>query len=128
MGESTSRSTSLDAAFLTSQKVALDAEKARLESDLARFAKRDPVGEDYHARFEQIGRHEDENAQEEEGYEAARSVEQSMEVQLRDVNRALQNLASGTYGTCAQCGAPIDQARLAALPSASTCRAHARSK
>lgn len=128
MAEATSRSASLDAAFLARQKTALEAEQARLEAELGRIAKRDTVGDDYHARFEQIGRHEDENAQEEEGYEASRSVEQSMELELRDVKRALAGIAAGTYGTCARCGELIDQERLTALPSATTCRAHARAR
>jgi len=110
---------------ITAQQRKLEDEKARLETELQRIARKDPSSEDYHAVFEQVGRGQDENASEEEQYEAARSVEQSLEVQLRDVNAALARIASGTYGLCGTCRAPIDQQRLEALPSARFCRQHA---
>lgn len=115
-----------DAEFQRAQKAILEAEKTRLEAELARIARKDTVGDDYHAQFEDIGRHEDENALEVERYEAARSSEQSLELKLRDVNAALARLSAGAYGACGQCGAPIERERLTALPSATTCRQHAK--
>lgn len=114
-----------DAAFLSAQREKLEAEGNRLESELARIAKKDRVGEDYHARWEQIGRSPDENVIEEQQYEASRSVEQDLELKLRDVHAALQRLVGGTYGSCATCGQAIDRRRLEALPSATTCVTHA---
>ena len=35
---------------------------------------------------------------------------------LREIDQALDRLAAGTYGTCENCGKPIPQARLEALP------------
>ncbi|GCE75590.1 TraR/DksA family transcriptional regulator [Cellulomonas biazotea] len=40
---------------------------------------------------------------------------------LAEVERAEERLADGTYGTCARCGRPIPDARLAARPTATTC-------
>lgn len=37
------------------------------------------------------------------------------------IRAALRRLDAGTYGTCAKCGGPIPEARLAALPAATTC-------
>lgn len=37
---------------------------------------------------------------------------------------ALQRLAEGSWGRCAQCGRPIDEERLAARPEAELCREH----
>jgi DnaK suppressor protein len=34
---------------------------------------------------------------------------------------ALRRIADGTYGTCEDCGAPIEPARLSVLPEATTC-------
>lgn len=116
--------TNLDDAFLEKQTRALRAEQEMLERELARIARKDVVGEDYHARFENIGRSEDDNALEEERYEAARSSEQSLELHLRDVRSALVRLANGTYGVCAVCQSPIDRRRLEALPSATACVQH----
>jgi len=42
-----------------------------------------------------------------------------------EVDAALARLADGTYGTCAVGGEPIDDARLEARPTATTCVAHA---
>lgn len=41
--------------------------------------------------------------------------------ELRAVESALQRLKKGTYGTCADCGAEIDAARLKANPAAERC-------
>lgn len=40
---------------------------------------------------------------------------------LDDLERALEQLAAGTYGSCATCGQPITAERLAARPAARTC-------
>ncbi len=115
-----------DAAFLAAQKEKLEHEQQTLEAELARIARKDPVGDDYHARVEEVGRAPDENVLEEEQYEAARSSEQSLELQLREVNAALARIVGGTYGVCVTCRQPIDRRRLDAMPSAATCIQHAR--
>ncbi|GIG38810.1 TraR/DksA family transcriptional regulator [Cellulomonas phragmiteti] len=43
---------------------------------------------------------------------------------LTEVDAALARLAAGTYGTCAVGGEPLDDARLEARPTATTCVAH----
>ena len=40
---------------------------------------------------------------------------------LADVNAALDLMNSGEYGICLDCGRPIDEARLRAIPSATRC-------
>ncbi len=40
---------------------------------------------------------------------------------INEIDRALLKIDGGTYGTCEQCGRPIPQARLKALPYASLC-------
>lgn len=40
---------------------------------------------------------------------------------LADVDAALQRLAAGRYGLCEQCGQPIGEERLAALPAVRLC-------
>lgn len=121
----TTASSPLEASLLATHRQKLEAEKKSLEAELQRIARKDPKGDDYHAIVEQVGRAQDENVSEEEQYEAARSVEQSLEVKLRDVNNALGRIEAGTYGVCVRCGNPIERQRLEALPSARTCRTHA---
>ena len=41
--------------------------------------------------------------------------------ELERVNRALERLNAGEYGTCVECGEPIGDARLEALPYATLC-------
>jgi len=40
---------------------------------------------------------------------------------LSKIDQAIQRLEQGTYGICAECGAPISEARLKALPFATLC-------
>ena len=40
---------------------------------------------------------------------------------IAEIDRALAKINAGTYGTCEQCGNPIPQARLKALPYAALC-------
>lgn len=42
---------------------------------------------------------------------------------LEQVERALERMGEGTYGTCELCDQPIAKARLEALPHATTCTA-----
>lgn len=48
---------------------------------------------------------------------AARSIQAS----IQEVDRALEKLAEGTYGTCDGCGAAIPAERLEAVPWAGFC-------
>lgn len=43
--------------------------------------------------------------------------------ELRDVRRALEKMAAGSYGVCEECGGRIPPLRLEALPQARTCYA-----
>jgi RNA polymerase-binding protein DksA len=42
---------------------------------------------------------------------------------INQLSAALRRLHEGHYGICERCGNPIEPARLAALPEATTCRA-----
>ena len=48
-----------------------------------------------------------------------------LDAKLRDVERALDKLDEGTYGSCDVCGAPIGAERLEAIPWAVLCIDHA---
>lgn len=41
--------------------------------------------------------------------------------QLRDIDAALARIKDGSYGSCSQCGEPISDQRLRALPAAQRC-------
>jgi RNA polymerase-binding transcription factor DksA len=44
-----------------------------------------------------------------------------VEGELKDIDDALRRLDDGTYGICEECGKPIDEARLEAVPWARYC-------
>ena len=48
-------------------------------------------------------------------------VSESLERELRRIERALTKLDEGTYGTCDACGAPISPGRLRAMPDGVLC-------
>ena len=58
-----------------------------------------------------------------EAFEQAKglAMRQNTERLLDQVERALVRFDDGTYGLCANCGRPIDPARLEALPYAQLC-------
>lgn len=45
----------------------------------------------------------------------------SAAAELHDIDRAIQRLRDGTYGTCTACGGPVGRARLDARPTAELC-------
>jgi RNA polymerase-binding transcription factor len=45
----------------------------------------------------------------------------SLRETLVDIDNALAKLEAGTYGVCEQCGGPIGEARLEAMPAARLC-------
>jgi RNA polymerase-binding protein DksA len=49
------------------------------------------------------------------------ALRSNLEQMLKQVQRALNRFADGTYGLCEVCGQPIDPARLKALPHAPAC-------
>jgi DnaK suppressor protein len=47
---------------------------------------------------------------------------------LSDIDEALAKLDEGTYGVCEECGRPIGEARLEAMPAARLCIADASAR
>ena len=52
------------------------------------------------------------------------SILEQVEAELADVDRALERLDSGRYGTCEVCGGAIPDDRLAVVPAARFCADH----
>jgi RNA polymerase-binding protein DksA len=49
------------------------------------------------------------------------TLEENSENVLLSIDGALDRIQAGTYGTCINCGKPIDEDRLAAIPWATAC-------
>lgn len=105
----------------------LEAELKTLESELATVGRKNPEQKgDWEAtESEDIDTAEDaEVANSIETYENNRGVLNSLETQLNNVKSALERIESGNYGKCSVCGNDIEEDRLEANPSATTCKAH----
>ncbi len=99
----------------------IDARKAQLEERLRELASRlqrieteleQPVSEDF-----------SDQATEREGEEVLEDLGTAGLQEIRMIEAALDRIANGSYGTCASCGDPIEEARLDILPQAPRCRA-----
>lgn len=62
-----------------------------------------------------------EQAVELENGETLVALDREVHSELRQIERALRRLEDGLYGECVECGDPISQQRLAALPYTSLC-------
>ena len=52
------------------------------------------------------------------------SIEEQLDAEIADIDRALERIEAGSYGECEVCGEPIDDERLAARPAARYCIEH----
>ena len=62
-----------------------------------------------------------EQAVELENGETLVALDREVNAELREIERALRRLDDGSYGECTECGEPIPERRLAALPYTSLC-------
>ncbi|NLG51065.1 MAG: conjugal transfer protein TraR [Chloroflexi bacterium] len=102
---------------LADLKAYLEAEKERLEQDIAE-AEMDVPTDENRAGY---GNHMADDATEVFEQEKSAGRRRDQQILLDQVTDALQRIENGTYGFCTRCGRPIDSARLRALPTASLC-------
>lgn len=109
-------------AFLDEMKSGLEEEKTRLEGELGKFSTKNPhVAGDYDAKFPEYGDKSDDNAHEVEQYTVNKPLEITLEKTLRDINKALKRFSDGTYGICKYCDQAIEEKRIQARPTSSSC-------
>ncbi len=101
----------------------LIAEKSRLESELGSFSHRNPKSADANMQveFKDIGNEEGDNAAEVAQFSDNLSLEDELEKALRDAEGALKMIDAGTYGDCKYCKQPIDERRMIARPTSTSC-------
>ncbi|TSC84264.1 MAG: DnaK suppressor protein [Parcubacteria group bacterium Gr01-1014_13] len=108
--------------FLKKVKALLLEEKTKLEKELAKFAKKKSnSGDDFDTTFPDYGDKEDENAAEVADYVVNLSLEENLEKSLRDTNQSLARMEKGDYGICKYCHKPIEEKRLLARLTSSSC-------
>jgi DnaK suppressor protein len=117
----------MDKKLLQELKERLKKEKATIEKELEKFAKKDEkLKGDWDTRFPQWDGKSGSSAMEEEAdeveeYSTLLPIEHSLEKKLQDVNLALENIKKGKYGICRKCHEPIEIERLKIYPEAKTC-------
>ncbi len=109
--------------FLEEITVQLKDEKEKLEKELSQFAHRNPKTAEatYNTDFPTIGDEEGENASEVAQFSDNLSLEDALDKALRDVESAMKRLEEGNYGICNYCKQEIDERRLRARPTSSSC-------
>lgn len=108
--------------FIHDMETMLLDEQKRLKEELAEIATQNPKNkEDWDATFVNLGDKEDENAEEVASFSTNLTLERTLEASLRDITKALERMAKGTYGVCKYCGRDIDEKRLRARPASSSC-------
>ncbi len=109
--------------FFEQMKQKLVEEKQGLELELSKFTHRNPKAAetDFTADFQNLGDKEDENASEVARFSDNLSLEDELEKALRDVESAFTMIENGTYGKCKYCGQDIDERRLSARPTSTSC-------
>ncbi len=109
-------------------KQALEAERTELEKQLTSLGTLDHtiVGDWVSNAEEPLTVEADENVVADQAEELiSRTGELDvLETRFRDVVRALDKIAAGTFGTCEICQAVIESDRLTVNPAARTCKAH----
>jgi len=115
-------------------KEKLEEEKKKLENDLGQVGRKNPeVAGDWEATPPDFGAEVPDTGDMASAFEEMENrsaVEDSLEERLMDVNKALEAIKDGTYGTCSVGGKkhPIESKRLDANPAATECVKHAGGK
>lgn len=108
--------------FIASMKERLQDEKARLERDLGDLGDKHPTTPGAEVTYpESGGSSDDDNAVEVAEYSDELSLDSKLKKELQDVITALKAIENGKYGICKYCGNDIQEKRLEARPSSSSC-------
>lgn len=108
--------TTFSKTFLAEISDALLKQKERLTRQLD-----DLTNKETGSAFPDYGEGEDESAEEVATYDVNLQLVDTLETELRDVGESLSRLEKGTYGVCKYCNEPIDEQRLRARPTSSSC-------
>ena len=108
--------------FVAEMKTVLEEKRVKLTKELEKISvsnANDP--ESRRLRFPDRGDTEDENAQEVAVFSDRLSLGKTLQDTLKDIDKALDNIAQGKYGICKHCGQVIEEKRLRARPYSSSC-------
>ena len=102
----------------------LESERERLSATLANLEADAEAQKESLQELSVVDEHQGDIGTETFEREKDLSIIESVQAGLQDIERALQRLADGSYGTCEICGKDIGDDRLDALPAARFCVEH----
>ena len=109
-------------------KTLLEAEKKLLEDELSKVGRKNPDNPSdwIPAPADEARVHADDNlaADAIEEFDEKMAIVNTLEARYNEVKKALDKIEANTYGVCEVCGKEIEEDRLEANPSASTCKEH----
>ena len=103
---------------IATAQAALSADRERLEHDLA--ALRGTLADPGRDSAERLGAGSDDSV-ETFTNELDEGLEDDLTASLDEVVSAIDRIAAGTFGVCIDCGQPIPDKRLEALPASARC-------
>jgi DnaK suppressor protein len=112
---------------ISNLKKRLEEEKVKLETEMSGVGQRNVgVPGDWEAVPSERGTEADlvDQADVAISRDTNRAILSALETQYDEVMKALARIKAGSYGACEACGAHIEDARLEADPSATTCTLH----
>jgi RNA polymerase-binding transcription factor DksA len=113
----------MDKKIIEELKTKLEEQKESLVKELGSFATKDPnLKHNWDTKYpNNPDGDKDDEADEAQEYDNKLSLEYSLELNLKNVNIALEKIAGEKYGTCENCGKEIEKERLEAIPEAKLC-------
>jgi RNA polymerase-binding transcription factor DksA len=105
----------------------LEGEKQRLEGEMDSVGRKNPgVPGDWEAAPTEVGSESDlaDQAEVVMSRESNTAILADLEARYDTILAALKRIKEGKYGKCEVCGEEIEEARLEADPSATTCKKH----
>ncbi len=102
----------------------LEQNRIKIESQLKSFAKKDKnLKGDWDTIYPRLNNSSlEDEANEVEEYGNLLPVENTLELELEKIDKALKKIKTGGYGLCEKCEKPISSARLAIYPQAVYCK------
>lgn len=101
-------------AVIAAQRTQLEQEQAELRRQLGELGFGEDGGLNYDANFADSSQVTAERGE-------AEALANSLKEALDEVEHALHKMDAGSYGICENCGNPISEARLEAMPAARYC-------
>lgn len=110
--------------FLKKIKKRLEKDRIKIENQLNSFAKKDKnLKGDWDTIYPRLDNNSlEDEANEVEEYGNLLPIENTLELELEKINKALKKIKAGKYGLCEKCKKQISLARLEIYPRAVYCK------